>query len=89
MSADHFDWEAKEVLTAGQVAEVLATSRVQVHRLIDDWAFGDPARLPSVGVTRPAPRIPARLVRAFLDGDRQYPPGDPRGTPTTTTNGEH
>lgn len=66
-------------VTPVEAARLLDTNRVQVHRLIEDWAFGDPTELPDFGRRRRAVRIPVERVRAFMErGERDYPPGDPR-----------
>lgn len=75
-------WTERLALPVQEVAELLTLHRRQVHRLIADWAFGDPAKLPTSGASKPHKRIPTDRVRAYLAGDREYPPGDPRGQAT-------
>lgn len=83
------DWTEKRALTVPATAEVLACTPRQVYRLIDDWAFGDPDRLPRVGLggRRTGLRIPTAVIQAFLAGERGYPPGDPRGSGETVNGG--
>jgi hypothetical protein len=83
------DWTEKQLLTVPKVADVLACSSKQVYRLVDDWAFGDPAQLPRVGLGggRTGLRIPVTALKAFLAGERGYPPGDPRGSGETVDGG--
>ncbi|MEJ2886102.1 hypothetical protein [Actinomycetospora aeridis] len=68
-------------MSVTDMAELLGVARSGVQRLINDWAFGDPSRLPTLSAegNRPTRLVPTERFQAFLDGNRQYPPGDPRG----------
>ena len=72
-------WRERLAVPVSEVAELFDTSPKSVYRLIYDWAFGDPSKLPSTGSSKPRIKIPPARIQAYLDGDRQYPPGDPRG----------
>lgn len=73
-------WRSTESLSPPEIATILGISRSSAHRLIDDWAFGDPERLLDIGTgSVRVRRVLTSKVIAYKDrNERQYPPGDPR-----------